>query len=119
MKQASRAALRKRADVAFSKHVRERDGRCVPAEWFPEIRCNGNLQCCHLVSRRYHAIRWAEDNAVAGCAAHHMYGTHKPLEWNAAISAAGIDLWDLTQRALNDPPQDPAEVIERLKAQAA
>lgn len=110
-----RTSLRKRADTEFSKWVRNRDGKCVVAPWFPNIKCNGNLQCCHIISRRYHAIRWSPDNAVAGCAAHHLYGTHHPLEWEQAVRKAGIDYDNLRYCALNDKPMDPDDVLLWLR----
>ena len=117
--QPKRATARAKADKAFSLWVRERDGRCVVRDWFPAIACNGRLQCCHVVSRRYHAVRWVPENAVAGCAAHHLYGTHHPLEWEEAVKHAGIDLNNLRYLALNDPPQDPDAVLEWLKGDGA
>ena len=112
--QKSRAAIRTKADKAFSLWVRDRDGGCIPSSWFPDIACNGNLQCAHVISRRYHAVRWDGANAVAACAAHHLYGTFHPLEWEAAVQHAGIDLDDLKYRALHDDPQDPDDVLAWL-----
>lgn len=42
----------------------------------------GNLQCCHIFSRSYHAIRWDPRNAVSGCQGHHTFYTHHPEEWD-------------------------------------
>lgn len=71
---------KREADRLFSLHVRSRDGRCMAAESFGEIRCNGGLQTMHLVSRRYLSVRYDPDNARAGCAAHHTYLTMHPIE---------------------------------------
>jgi hypothetical protein len=114
----NRKAATAKADRLFSLKVRE-VGYCQLAAWFPQIECNGNLQACHIVSRRYRAVRWLLDpaNAVPGCAAHHLYGTHHPLEWVAAAeSRPEIDYEGLRDRALNDPPMDPFEVITTLEA---
>ncbi|GIW90893.1 MAG: hypothetical protein KatS3mg109_1325 [Pirellulaceae bacterium] len=69
----------RQADRVFSERIRERDRACV--------RCGSTyrLQCAHIVSRRYSALRWAEDNAVALCQRCHVYFTHRPVEWEAAI----------------------------------
>jgi len=112
--QVSRTALRKKADKEFSLWIRRRDGECKVRSWFPAVACNGNLQAAHIVSRRYHAIRWDQDNAIAACAAHHLYGTHHPLEWEEAVRKAGIDLDNLKYCALNDRPMDPDDVLRWL-----
>jgi hypothetical protein len=104
-----------KADRLYSLKVRE-VGYCQLAAWFPAITCNGNLQCCHVISRRYKAVRWSLDNAVAGCAAHHLYGTHHPLEWiDAAENRPEIAYDELRHRALHSPPMDPFEVITTLE----
>lgn len=70
----------KKADVLFSKIVRTRDGRCVAAGT-DTTECKGVLQCAHIISRSYKAIRCNLDNAVTLCQAHHMYYTYRPDEW--------------------------------------
>jgi hypothetical protein len=55
--QRKRMASTKKADALFSKAVRSR-GKCEMAGLFPKIKCNGVLQCAHIISRRYRAIRW-------------------------------------------------------------
>jgi hypothetical protein len=65
-------------DKLFSELIRTRD------DWM--CRACGSvrlIQCGHLVSRRYRATRWAEDNAVALCSRCHMRWTHDPLGWEA------------------------------------
>ena len=64
------------ADRLFSQFIRNRDG------W--QCRICGepyNLQCAHLVSRRYRAIRFSPLNAVALCSRHHVYYTYRTIEW--------------------------------------
>jgi hypothetical protein len=101
-----------KADKLFSAHIRSA-GRCFARGQGP-TECNGNLQCCHVMSRRYRAIRWNEDNAVCMCAAHHYYYTNKPLEWEQLCrDDPWIDWDDLRHCALNCPPMDPYAVIER------
>ena len=72
----TRKSLRAKADRLFSIFIRERDGNCCK-------HCGSTfqVQCAHIISRRYSATRWAEDNAVALCKKHHMKWTHDPLGW--------------------------------------
>jgi hypothetical protein len=79
VRKASRKTLKSKADRLFSLIIRERDKACR--------RCGTteSLQCAHIVSRRYHAVRWSLDNAIALCAGCHIYFTHRPIEWERAI----------------------------------
>lgn len=77
----SRLALRKECDRRFAIAVKERDGWACRA-------CGDHLhgvQCAHIVSRRYHAVRWTMANAVALCARCHMRFTNDPLGWDAWV----------------------------------
>jgi hypothetical protein len=103
----------KKADKLFSERIRE-EAICW-AKYETPPACNGNIQCCHVMSRRYRAIRWSEDNAVAMCAAHHLYYTLHPLEWEDLCRQSSFVDWDaLRRRALDDPPMDPFDVIASL-----
>jgi hypothetical protein len=101
-----------KADVAFSRIVRgSLDGKCWA--YGHRFGCEGYIQCCHIISRRYRAIRWAAENAVPMCSAHHVYFTHHPLEWEDYI---GPVTWaELRHRALNDPPEKAADALKRLQ----
>lgn len=106
------------ADRLFSLAVRS-VGVCQIATQTP---CRGSLQCCHLISRRYHAVRWDRRNAVAGCAAHHQYWTAHPLEWDhfCATLFVTVGRWDaLKHVALFSDPPDLADVLQELRAVAA
>jgi hypothetical protein len=113
--QKKRMNYTKKADAAFSKLIRSR-GICELAPMRPETECSGPLQCCHRVSRRYRAVRWNTLNAMAGCAAHHMYFTHHPLEWDQALlrSLGEHAVEGLKWMALNRPPEDPKDALARL-----
>lgn len=66
------------ADEYFSEYIRVRDGHCIAQGWkFP---CSGSLQCAHIITRSYKAIRTDPGNAVALCASHHRYVDLHPLE---------------------------------------
>ena len=69
------AALKRKATTLHSQYVRARDGRCV--------RCgttSGQLQCAHIISRRYTATRTDEWNAACLCAGCHRRLTEHPHE---------------------------------------
>lgn len=92
----------KQADRWFSKYIRLRDGHC--------LACGDtqHLQCAHILTRSYHAVRCHEANAVALCRACHVRFTHRPLEWEDWVKARfGDDLWDqLRTEALTYARQD-------------
>lgn len=77
---ARRKAKLRDADKLFSLFIRNRDGwacrKCGSVQ---------NIQCAHIVSRRYRATRWSPDNAIALCARDHVKFTYRPLEWEAWI----------------------------------
>lgn len=76
MLQKERKKLVKRLDAAFSKWIRERDGRC--------LKCGrqDTLQCCHISSRKNAAGRWNPLNAITLCYADHIFWAHKePIEF--------------------------------------
>ena len=74
------------ADKRFSLETRSLGGCVGATSWLgPEFECKGSLQCAHLISRRYRATRWEEDNAMCLCAAHHMWLDTHPLEKDRQI----------------------------------
>jgi hypothetical protein len=106
---------RARADRLFSLKVRE-VGACQMKTMTP---CQGPLQCCHLISRRYSAVRWDSRNAVAGCARHHQWWTAHPLEWDLWCTARLGDLgWAELRRAALSDKVELAEVLASLESQA-
>jgi 5-methylcytosine-specific restriction endonuclease McrA len=73
----SRLAMRRECDKRFAFAVKQRDA------WICRACGNfTNLQCAHIVSRRYHAVRWTMANAVTLCAGCHVKFTHDPLAWD-------------------------------------
>ncbi len=63
---------KKRADVAFSKIVRSR-GFCE------KCGSHDNLQCAHILSRRFSNTRCDEGNAFCLCAGCHHFFTDHPV----------------------------------------
>ncbi len=111
------------ADMLFSTQVRESlGGACWAAGRRIEAQhrvtqCSGNLQCAHIVSRRYRALRWDSENAVPLCGGHHTYFTARPAHWEQFCREFGVD-WDtLRMRAINDPPMDPVAYLTQIGAQ--
>lgn len=108
-----RQAWMKKSDVLFSKLVRDRDGACV------NCMSTTNLQCAHLISRSYKAIRTNFDNAVTLCRGCHVKFTHRPLEWREWVEACFPGRWDaLKAEALAYPKVDWKHRYETLKEMA-
>ena len=113
------------ADDAVGQWVKRRDGACVrcgaPGTIDEDTGRVTGLDWAHVVSRRYTAVRWSVgaiddpwNNAVAMCrGCHRWQGTH-PLEGDEFFRGLGIDLTNLRYLALNDPPADPADVLEAM-----
>lgn len=104
------------ADVMYAHHVRHLlDGLC---EFYgvDKVKCNGNLQCAHIISRRYRATRWLLNplNAMPLCMAHHVYYTHHPLEFQELCEMQGVNYELLRKQALHGEPMNPEDVIAEL-----
>jgi 5-methylcytosine-specific restriction endonuclease McrA len=103
---------RKEADRLFSLYIRARDRGCR--------MCTDrtNLQCAHLISRRYFAVRWEPENAVALCVGHHKQFTEDPLGWDdwceGHLGSVGWTRLKLLARMGGMP--DLAYVIAELRA---
>src|SRR3990172_1257899 len=65
-------------DALWSQLITLR-GECV---WFvhPDGQgvCAGPIQAAHIYSRTYRQIRWAEENGLPMCAAHHFFAHRNP-----------------------------------------
>lgn len=48
--------------------------------------CSSQLQCMHIISRRYSNTRTDLRNAFSGCAAHHRFFTDNPREFSKFIT---------------------------------
>jgi hypothetical protein len=78
-----------KADAAFSKWVRKRDGGCTAWSLFP-VACAGGLNAAHIVGRRNHATRFDPADVHALCDAHHrlvdQHGSeHAKFIWATSI----------------------------------
>jgi len=70
---AARGAKRK-CDVLFSQLIRARG-------WCERCGSTANLQCAHIISRRYAHTRTDLENAYCLCAGCHMFFTDHPVEF--------------------------------------
>ena len=112
--QKQRTKLRRDMDVAFSKRIRARDGRCR----VPDCDTGHVLQCAHIVSRRYLRVRYDDDNAVALCLGHHKKFTEDPLRWDEFVTShlmTPTQYEELKTRALRGPELDWEGTAERLE----
>lgn len=100
------------ADRLFSLFIRRRDGICQVCR-----RESTNLQCAHLISRRYYALRWNPQNAVAADFHCHLRMTHDPLAWDAwCREYVGSDEWDAMKfRAQRGGKPDLGVVIDEMR----
>lgn len=73
-----------KCDKLFSEIIRS-IGECEAAGYAPGA-CSTQLQCMHIISRRYSATRTDLRNAFAGCASHHRYYTDHPREFSRFIT---------------------------------
>lgn len=112
-KPAQRASRKRLADRLFGQVIRWA-GYCEAMEG--RIECKGPLQCAHIFSRRYHAVRWNEVNALSLCAGHHTYWTHRPDEWWIWIHENFPGRLRYLREVYRDPwDRDIESVIERLQ----
>ena len=103
-------SLIKKADLIFSKYIRQRDGRCQ------KCGTDQNLQCAHIISRGYKQIRHNLFNAIALCRGCHLYFTHHPIEFKQFIEKKNVGLWEmLEEMAINYHQKiDYEEIIKSL-----
>lgn len=109
-----RASIARECDRLWSLIVK-RKGRC------DECGSAQYLQAAHGISRRYRATRWLPINGFALCRKHHVFWTHRPLEWTEWLRAAWGDLglMELHYLALKNEKQDMPAVLAKLRAEAA
>lgn len=100
-----------KADKLFSLIIRSR-GRCegCGSAW--------NLQCAHVVSRRFANTRCDEDNAYCLCAKCHMFYTDHPVDFGLFVTERmGTEPYlRLQQRAHATTKVKWPEVVARLDA---
>lgn len=104
---------RNKLDETFSLLIRKA-GRCARCGRTPP---NIQLQCSHLYSRRYMAIRWDTENAVAKCAGCHIWWGNNPVEAYEWLISSGVrtkEQMDELRRKANTVKQWTAKEMESL-----
>ena len=100
------------ADRLFSLVIRQK-GCC--------LKCGSkfSLQCAHIISRTYKAVRYNFDNAVCLCQKCHFYYTYHYLEWENFIDEqfGKEHRENLRKLALNYQKPDYQVIIEGLNGQ--
>jgi len=76
--------IKGKADKFFSEVIRS-VGYCEAKDW-DDLKCSPQLQCMHIISRKYNATRCDLRNAFSGCAAHHRYFTDHPRQFSRFIT---------------------------------
>lgn len=76
----AKGALKKKCDVLASAYYRRETPYCELAGK-DMIRCGGQLQWMHIFSRNNLRLRYEPFNKLIGCAGHHAWYTHNPIEW--------------------------------------
>lgn len=110
-----RANATKVCDELFGQIIRSR-GAC-------EIDGCGqtwDIQCAHGFSRGYRATRWDERQCFCLCRGHHLYFTHRPIEWDDWMRARlGVELYDeIRDLALHGRNPKLPDVLARLRERA-
>lgn len=103
----------KRADALLSEIVRARPGPCFAAGF--RFDCGGYWQACHIIRRRYQALRWKDENVVKMCGAHHTWFTHHDLEWRDFVNQDNGRYDLLHRRALSEPSEKAVDALARLR----
>lgn len=60
------------------------------AEGWDDVKCSPQLQCMHVVSRRFNATVTDTRNGLSGCAAHHRYFTDHPRQFSRFLTTSKV-----------------------------
>mgnify|MGYP003394323897 CR=1 FL=1 len=110
--------LKEKADLTFSKWIRERDhNKCVTAN----RKCKGPIQCSHLIRRGKTATRYSEINCHAQCSYHNYLHREYPQEYTAWFVAkyGGNEFVKLelkSQKITQLKRQDFMDIIKRYES---
>lgn len=111
MKTTRAKGAKAKADRLFSQLVRSR-GACEHCDK------TENLQCAHVLSRRFANTRTDLDNAYCLCAGCHMMFTNQPVDFGIfVLNKMGADAYDaLELRAHADRKVDWEAEVARLES---
>lgn len=91
---------------------------CEGPQWDPHV-CKGYLQAMHGIPKGpYPSARYELWNGFPGCAAAHVYYTHRPELWTLFLQKQwGADVFAERMRAANHPAKhDYDAVLAKLRA---
>ena len=100
VKKVKKSTLRNKADKLFSLNIRS-IGICQLAGK-DKVRCGGNLQTMHIITRGSTALRYEPLNALCGCAGHHVWMTYHPDAWIAFVKKFYPAHWKYVEFHKND-----------------
>lgn len=109
-------------DRLFSEYIR-RHGECQL--WgFGGIPCSTQMQCSHIISRRFHSTRWEPLNAVCACASHHRHQHDHPIMSGAFLmELLGMEhlrrLQEISRSGRRLSPDDKRELARFFRAEIA
>lgn len=108
----SKTAKKLLCDKLFSMAVRDRGAceRCGATRYL-------DLQCAHVISRRYLGTRWDPINAFCLCKGCHFWGGANPLEWeDFCIEKLGEETYlDIKRRARAKATPDYVRILEQME----
>lgn len=113
--------LKAKADKLFSQIIRER-GACERCGKGPD---QAQLQCAHIISRRYNATRWDEENCLCLCGGCHFWAHQQPIAFGLWViekigQAKATELRDQAQAYAGRVSRiDYEELIARLTERLA
>jgi len=91
--------------------------RSKPCDYYltnPEHKCKGNLEWCHIKTRRYLSTRWLYINAFTLCSKAHRYFTDHPDEFIKWIEQNFPDRLETLQKEFNKMPKVDKMYLEEL-----
>lgn len=84
----TRAALKRRCDVLWSKIIRASNGGRCKLAGQDHVRCGGPIQGAHCFGRGHHSVRHELWNGWAICSGHHVFYSHHPEAWTDLLTEA-------------------------------
>lgn len=113
----TRKEMQEESDRLFSIRIRTRDQwRCQKCG-FGGIERRAQMECAHIAPRRFHAVRWADSNALTLCHDCHQGYTRKNWEWPVFLATLGISYEDRLREARIAPLPNVEDVLAALRAE--
>lgn len=100
-------------DRVFSLYIRARDGyKCIRHAGV--VRCSGDMQCNHLISRAKLRLRWDERNAVCGCSSLNLWAHYNDADWRELWQRLYPDRVEYLMRLKNAPGKYPNSILKLM-----